>query len=94
MAWENSSAAVAAAAAVLAVAKQIDLKDCSALVLAGTGSVGRRVGQLLVQHGAHLTLASRDQQRADDAVDSLKDSVPSADVVGIALTDEIELAQV
>ncbi|MEC7566853.1 MAG: NADP-dependent methylenetetrahydromethanopterin/methylenetetrahydrofolate dehydrogenase [Planctomycetota bacterium] len=91
---DSNGANTTASAAVLAVAKQIDLNDCNALVLAGTGSVGKRVGQLLVQQGAHLTLASRNQQRADDAAASLKDSVPRADVTGIALSDESELSQV
>ena len=88
---DSNGANTTAAAAVLAVAKQIDLKDSNALVLAATGSVGRRVGQLLAQHGAHLTLASRNQQRAEGVADSLKAAVPNANVDGIAFADESEL---
>jgi methylenetetrahydrofolate/methylenetetrahydromethanopterin dehydrogenase (NADP+) len=62
-----------AAAAVLCVARHVPLAGQKCLVLGGTGPVGLRVARLLLGQQAEVLLASRDQQRAAAAADTLRD---------------------
>lgn len=61
---DANGANTTAAAAVLAAGKHVPLKDAEAVVLAGTGPVGRRAALLLAAEGAQVRVASRSQQRA------------------------------
>ena len=61
-----------AAAAVLCAQKHIDLKGTKTLVLGGTGPVGLRIAQLVVQQGGLVELASRTMKRASEACQFLK----------------------
>ena len=54
-----------ASAAVVAASRHVDLAGAKAVVLGGTGPVGRRVAQLLASDGANVTLTSRSLDRAD-----------------------------
>ncbi len=54
-----------AAAAVVAAGRHVDIPGCKAVVLGGTGPVGRRVAQLLASDGAEVTLTSRTLRRAE-----------------------------
>lgn len=56
-----------ASAAVVAAGRHTDLAGARAVVLGGTGPVGRRVAQLLAADGASVTLTSRSVERAGDA---------------------------
>jgi hypothetical protein len=56
-----------ASAAVVTAARHIDLADAKAVVLGGTGPVGRRVAQLLLSDGANVSLTSRSSERATAA---------------------------
>ena len=53
-----------ASAAVVAASRHIELRNAKAVVLGGTGPVGRRVAQLLASDGAKVTLTSRSLDRA------------------------------
>ncbi len=53
-----------AVAAVISAQKHLDLSQTKAVVLGGTGPVGRRVAQILGSHGAHVILTSRSMPKA------------------------------
>lgn len=75
-----------AAAAVLCAARHLELSQCRALVLGGTGPVGRRVARLILRQGGQVSLASRSLERSKAACDSITSSteLPSANLVPIA----------
>ena len=56
-----------ASAAVVAASRHLGLEGSKAIVLGGTGPVGRRVAQLLALDGANVTLTSRSRERAEKA---------------------------
>ncbi|MAI69498.1 MAG: bifunctional NADP-dependent methylenetetrahydromethanopterin dehydrogenase/methylenetetrahydrofolate dehydrogenase [Rhodopirellula sp.] len=56
-----------ASAAVVAAGRHVAIRDAKAVVLGGTGPVGRRVSQLLAADGASVALASRSHERASQA---------------------------
>ena len=56
---DSNGANTTAAAAVRAAARHLDLKTAKALVLGGTGPVGRRVALLLAMQGADVCIGSR-----------------------------------
>lgn len=56
-----------ASAAVVAASRHVQLSGSHAVVLGGTGPVGRRVAQLLAGDGAKVTLTSRTMDRAQAA---------------------------
>ncbi len=58
-----------ASAAVVAAGRHTDLSRSKAVVLGGTGPVGRRVAQLLAGEGAAVTLTSRSMDRAKRVCD-------------------------
>jgi len=62
---DANGANTTAAAAVLSARRHVDLANCQALVLAGTGPVGQRVARLLAQQGAVVRVASRVLERAE-----------------------------
>ncbi len=64
-----------AAAAVVAAARHIHLSGARAVVLGGTGPVGRRVGQLLASDGADVILTSRSLDRANEAAKQISSSI-------------------
>lgn len=53
-----------AAAAIISVQKHIDLSKSRAVVLGGTGPVGRRAAQILGSLGAHVVIVSRTLPKA------------------------------
>ncbi len=71
-----------AAAAVVSAQKHIDLSQTRAVVLGGTGPVGRRVAQILGSHGAQVVVTSRSLSKARH-VCSLIDGTSSHYIPGI-----------
>ena len=63
-----------ASAAVVAAGRHTDLSKSKAMVLGGTGPVGRRVALLLASEGAHVTLTSRSLERAQAVCDQISES--------------------
>ncbi len=66
-----------ASAAVVAAARHTNLSGAEAVVLAGTGPVGRRVARLLASDGAKVTLTSRSIERAQAACSELTSQLQS-----------------
>lgn len=64
---DSNGSNTTAAATVLCAMKHLNLAETSALVLAGTGPVGFRVAQLLLNQGAKVALASRSMERSEEA---------------------------
>ena len=88
---DANGANTTAAAAVLAASKHVDLSQCRTLVLAGTGSVGQRVGRLLASQGAVVKLASRTIERAAAAAQEVSDAVKGASVTGVVVSESGQL---
>jgi hypothetical protein len=64
---DSNGSNTTAAATVLCAMHHLNLAETSALVLAGTGPVGFRIAQLLLNQGAQVSLASRSLDRSKDA---------------------------
>ena len=78
---DPNGANTTAAAAVLAAAKHMALKDVRALVLGATGPVGQRVVRLLARQGASVGVGSRSIQRAGGVCESVAARVSEAQLV-------------
>ena len=81
---DPNGANTTAAAAVRAAARHLDLKTAKALVLGGTGPVGRRVALLLARQGAEVGVGSRDASRAEAVVKSIRVEAPEAKLQAVA----------
>lgn len=89
---DSSGANTTAAAAVLAARKHLDLSQTTALVLGGTGPVGRRVARLLAREGATVRVGSRDATRAESVCNDVRAIVPSAKLTAHAVADASQAA--
>jgi len=89
---DANGANTTAAAAVLSAAKHVELSQCRALILAGTGSVGQRVGRLLASQGAVVKLASRTAERAVAAAQEISDKVDGSSVTGVMVSESRHLS--
>lgn len=69
----NGSNTTAAAAVARIVGSCGDLAGKKAVILAGTGPVGRRAAVMMVREGAHVTITSRKVERAREACQEIKD---------------------
>lgn len=74
---DANGANTTAAAAVVAAARHLKLAGSKAVVLAGTGSVGKRVARLLAGAGAHVRVASRTLERATSACEEIQQRFPT-----------------
>jgi methylenetetrahydrofolate/methylenetetrahydromethanopterin dehydrogenase (NADP+) len=86
---DANGANTTAAAAVIAAARHLNLKETTATVLAATGPVGQRVARLLAGQGASVRLASRSAERAEEIRSALKIRLPQAKL-SIAKTSNAE----
>lgn len=77
-----------AAAAVLSAQKHVDFEGKTVTVLAATGPVGIRIGQLIAKLGATTRLCSRSGERAAEACDSIRAVYPTANVLPFATETE------
>jgi threonine dehydrogenase-like Zn-dependent dehydrogenase len=84
---DANGANTTAAAAVLAAARHADLAGATAVVLAGTGPVGQRVARLLARQGAVVRLVSRSLDRAEQACQRIRQTVPQARIEPAACSD-------
>ena len=69
---DANGANTTAAAAVLAARRHLELQAATALVLAGTGPVGRRAVRLLRGLGASVRVASRSLSRAEEVCNAMR----------------------
>lgn len=75
---DSNGANTTAAAAVLAAAEHVPLAGVTALVLAATGAVGRRVAHLLAAQGATVRVGSRTLDRARFVCEAVAARLPAA----------------
>jgi methylenetetrahydrofolate/methylenetetrahydromethanopterin dehydrogenase (NADP+) len=80
---DSNGANTTAAAAVLAAAKHVHLRDAEAMVLAATGPVGSRVVRLLAGEGARVKVASRTRGRAEAVCQAVVAKTPGAKLAAI-----------
>jgi hypothetical protein len=90
---DTGGANTTAAAAVLAARRHLDLAGAEVLMLAGTGPVGRRAARLLAGQGAVVRLASRQQHRAEEARQSVLQTVGSGNITALKVRDEAALLE-
>lgn len=83
-----------ASAAVVAAGRHVDLSGAKAVVLGGTGPVGRRVAQLLASDGADVTLTSRSLDRAQRAADEVGKKSESGQVDAFGVDAPSRVAEV
>lgn len=62
----------------------LELKGRRAVVTGSTGGIGLATARLLAAEGAAVVVNGRTEARVDAAVRSIRDSVPDADVQGVA----------
>jgi hypothetical protein len=84
---DSNGANTTAVAAVLAARKHLNLAKTTALVLGGTGPVGRRVARLLAREGATVRVASRDVARAESVCRDVAAILPDAKLTAHAVGD-------
>ncbi|MBX9791963.1 MAG: bifunctional NADP-dependent methylenetetrahydromethanopterin dehydrogenase/methylenetetrahydrofolate dehydrogenase [Pirellulales bacterium] len=88
---DANGANTTAAAAVLAAEKHSQLADSIAVVLGGTGPVGRRAVHLLARAGAAVRVGSRNEARAAEVCAHVSAKVPNAMLspCGTAAVDDV-----
>ena len=62
----------------------LQLKDKSALVTGSTAGIGYAIAEALAREGAGVIINGRTQERVNQAISSLRDSVPNAKLEGMA----------
>jgi predicted dinucleotide-binding enzyme len=82
---DPSGANSTAAAAVVSAFRHLIVgrEPAQAVVLGGSGPVGRRVARLLARKGLRVTITSRSLVRAEQAAAVIRDQVPGAQVAGV-----------
>lgn len=88
---DSNGSNTTAAAAVLTAAKHCSLMNGRALVLAGTGPVGRRVARLLGRHGCDVRIGSRSPQRAEQAAAEISVGLQDASIHGVSTAGDDDL---
>ena len=82
---DPNGANTTAAAAVHVASKHLMLNRSSALVLGGTGPVGRRAARLLARAGANVRVGSRQKARAEAVCAAIRKAVPDAKLEAVAV---------
>ena len=82
---DPNGANTTAAAAVRAADRYIALNNSRALVLGGTGPVGRRVARLLARAGAWVRVGSRQKGRAQAVCDAIRAAVPAGKLEAVSV---------
>jgi len=83
-----------ASAAVVAAGRHVAIHAAKAVVLGGTGPVGRRVSQLLAADGADVILTSRSLERATAACNEIREKSDEVSVKPFAIEGDQPLASV
>jgi methylenetetrahydrofolate/methylenetetrahydromethanopterin dehydrogenase (NADP+) len=89
---DANGANTTAAAAVLAASKHVQLSQCTATVLGGTGPVGERAARLLSREGAAVRVASRSLAKAEETCRRIGGQVEGARLTPLACTQADETA--
>lgn len=88
---DSNGSNTTAAAAVLAAAKHVELKETDALVLGGTGPVGHRAAQILAMKGARVRVGSRTIEKAQTVCDAIARDVEGAQLTAVATSSPDDL---
>ncbi len=91
---DSNGSNTTAAAAVIAAGRHADLSQSTVAVLAGTGSVGKRILRMLAGDGAQLRLGSRSAQHAAEVADQIRQQVPGASIECVETKSEQGLREV
>lgn len=83
---DSNGSNTTAAAGVAKLLSSGSLSGKKAVVLAGTGPVGRRAAYMLASEGATVTLTSRQKSRAEQACKEIKDRF-NVDITPVEATD-------
>ena len=89
---DANGANTTAAAAVLAVRRELPLAGALALVLGGTGPVGQRAARLLAREGATVRVGSRQRDRAAQVCSGIAGLVTGAKLEPVATGSATDLA--
>lgn len=84
---DGNGANTTAAAAVICASRHLSLEGAQALVMGGTGPVGQRAARLLLWSGAHVRIASRSLEKAEQVCHEISDQVPTGIPQPVATTD-------
>jgi methylenetetrahydrofolate/methylenetetrahydromethanopterin dehydrogenase (NADP+) len=87
---DSNGSNTTAVAAVRAASKHLDLSQCKALVLGGTGPVGQRIVRLLARRGASVRIGSRQLDRAEAVRSSISNAIPGAKVEAIGISSSAD----
>lgn len=90
---DANGANTTAAAAVLAAARHVDTAAADAVVLGGTGPVGRCVARLLAAAGTRVRVVSRSEDRAAEVVRSIRQRLPNAKLTPHGVGDAAALEE-
>ncbi len=85
---DSNGSNTTAAAAVVSASRHLDLGNVDALILGGTGPVGRRCAQILASQGARVRVASRSLLKAQEACQKIKQLVEGSKVCPYESTEE------
>lgn len=85
---DSNGSNTTAAATVIAAARHVDLADATVAVLAGTGSVGKRVLRMLASEGATMRLGSRSLENAQEVVGEIQEQCPDARIECFVTSEE------
>jgi hypothetical protein len=86
---DSNGSNTTAAAAVTRLLQSGDVKGKKAVILAGTGPVGKRAAVMLTREGAKVALTSREKGRAEQACKEIKDRFGvEIEAVGAASNDD------
>lgn len=88
---DSSGSNTTAAAAVIAAGRHVDLSQSTVAVLAGTGSVGKRILRMLADDGARMRLGSRSLEHAQQVAEEVRHKMSNAEIECVATTGEAGL---
>ncbi|WP_442482969.1 NADP-dependent methylenetetrahydromethanopterin/methylenetetrahydrofolate dehydrogenase [Aeoliella sp. SH292] len=88
---DSNGSNTTAAAAVIAAGRHVDLSKSTVAVLAGTGSVGKRILRMLADDGANIRLGSRSLEHAERVAEEIRQQSPTAKIECLVTTDDAGL---
>ncbi len=88
---DSNGSNTTAAAAVIAAGRHVDLEQSTVAILAGTGSVGKRILRMLAGDGAKMRLGSRRQEHAEEVASQILQHQPGANIDCVVTTSETGL---
>ncbi len=91
---DSNGSNTTAAAAVLKIREEVDLKGKEVLIAAGTGPVGVRAAALFAKEGAEVTITSRKQEKADKKAAKIKEDYGVENIIGVEASKDEDFREV